>query len=188
MPSFSSSHLTDSGADKFYALTEPIFRAILANDVSAEFPFNLSKEEIEVISHFQTASLILGRSGTGKTTCLIFKMVGKYLTSKAVLGETPVKQVSNEHPLPVACCSPGQVLLTRSSFLADKIRAYTRGLIKTLESKSIDAQSPMNGKNSASTTLQEDLGEESVFTLRDDSFPLVLTFDNFLRILENTAE
>ena len=86
--------VTDSGTDKFYALTEPIYDAIVANDLSAEFPFDLSREEARIISHFQSASLILGRSGTGKTTCLIFKMVGKYLASKVVTGETPVKQVS----------------------------------------------------------------------------------------------
>lgn len=86
--------MADSQADKFYALTEPLFRAVVANDLSAEFPFDLSTEEARVISHFQTPSLILGRSGTGKTTCLVFKMVGKYLTSKLVMGELPVKQVS----------------------------------------------------------------------------------------------
>ena len=68
---------------------------VVAKDLSAEFPFDLSTEEARVISHFQTPSLILGRSGTGKTTCLVFKMVGKYLTSKLVMEEIPVKQVSD---------------------------------------------------------------------------------------------
>ena len=71
-----------------------MFKAIVNNDLMAEFPFDLSTEEFRIISHFQTASMILGRSGTGKTTCLVFKLVGKYLTSKAVVGETSVKQVS----------------------------------------------------------------------------------------------
>lgn len=82
-------------ANKFYALTEPVIRSILDNDLAAEFPFDLSMEETRVITHFQTASLILGRSGTGKTTCLIFKMVGKFLASKAVLDERPARQVSS---------------------------------------------------------------------------------------------
>ena len=85
---------TDSSIDKFYALTEPVIRSILSSDLSAEFPFNLSREEARVIRHFRTASLILGRSGTGKTTCLVFKLVGKYLASKAVVDERPVRQVS----------------------------------------------------------------------------------------------
>lgn len=81
-------------ANKFYALTEPVFRAVLANDLAAEFPFDLSGDEARCVRHFQTASLILGRSGTGKTTCLIFKMVGKFLASKSILDERPARQVS----------------------------------------------------------------------------------------------
>ena len=71
-----------------------MIRSIISNDLSAEFPFDLSGEEARVIRHFRTASLILGRSGTGKTTCLVFKMVGKFLASKAVADERPVRQVS----------------------------------------------------------------------------------------------
>ena len=82
-------------ADKFYSLTEPVIRSILANDLLAEFPFDLSKEEARVIRHFRTASLILGRSGTGKTTCLVIKLARKYLSSKVVMDERPARQVSN---------------------------------------------------------------------------------------------
>lgn len=80
--------------NKFYALTEPVIRSILANELTAEFPFDLSREEAQCIAHFQTSSLILGRSGTGKTTCLVFKLVGKYLARQAVLDERPARQVS----------------------------------------------------------------------------------------------
>ena len=83
--------------DKFYALTEPVIRSVLANDVTAEFPFDLSEDEARVIQHFKTASLILGRSGTGKTTCLVFRLVGKYVARKAVAGERPVRQVGCIH-------------------------------------------------------------------------------------------
>jgi hypothetical protein len=79
--------------DKFYSLTEPVIRSVLDNDVTAEFPFDLSEDEASVIRHFKTSSLILGRSGTGKTTCLVFKLVGKYLARKAVAGARPVRQV-----------------------------------------------------------------------------------------------
>ena len=72
-----------------------MIRSIISNDLSAEFPFDLSREEARVIRHYRTASLILGRSGTGKTTCLVFKLLGKYLASRAVAGERPVRQVSS---------------------------------------------------------------------------------------------
>ena len=86
-------------ANKFYALTEPMIQAILANDLTAELPFDLSSDEIQVIGHFQTASLILGRSGTGKTTCLAFKLVGKYLARRKLQGAKPLRQVSKKTPL-----------------------------------------------------------------------------------------
>ncbi len=80
-------------ASRFYALTEPVIRALFANDLAAEFPFDLSGDEARCVQHFQTASLVLGRSGTGKTTCLIFKMVGSFLASRANLDERPARQV-----------------------------------------------------------------------------------------------
>ena len=70
-----------------------MIQSIISKDLLAEFPFDLSKEEARVIHHFKTASLILGRSGTGKTICLIFKLVGKYLASRAVADQRPVRQV-----------------------------------------------------------------------------------------------
>jgi len=90
-------------ANKFYALSEAVIRSVLANDLAAEFPFELSWEEARCINHRETASLILGRSGTGKTTCLVFKVVGKFVASKAVLDERPVRQVSL---IQCSCCRP----------------------------------------------------------------------------------
>ena len=80
--------------NKFYNLTEQVMQSIIDNELSAAFPFDLSTDEARCIVHFQTASLILGRSGTGKTTCLIFKLVGKYLASKAISDEKAARQVS----------------------------------------------------------------------------------------------
>lgn len=82
-------------ANKFYALTEPMIRSILADDLNAEFPLDVSQDEIHVIRHFETSSLILGRSGTGKTTCLVFKLVGKHLARRRLMDERCIRQVSS---------------------------------------------------------------------------------------------
>lgn len=84
-------------AARFYVLTRPVIRSIIANDLAAELPFDLSTDEARCVAHFQTASLILGRSGTGKTTCLVFKLVGKFLASKQVSGGKPARQVGHKH-------------------------------------------------------------------------------------------
>lgn len=100
-------------------------KAIVANNLTAEFPFEISSTEYEIINHHETASLILGRSGTGKTTCLIFKMVSKYLARRAVEIEQPLKQI----------------LLTRSSFLAEKLRTYSQRLIEGHTSQELISES-----------------------------------------------
>ena len=162
--------------------------SIISNNLSAVFPFHMSREEIGVIRHFRTASLILGRSGTGKTTCLVFKLVGKYLASRAVADERPARQVSYKLIVGFSLAlTELQVLLTRSGFLADKLSSYTRQLIKTLLPKSTELDSSQPSEHMLSTSAKEDLEECTVFTLRDTSFPLICTWESFLGILENTA-
>lgn len=79
--------------DKFYSLTEPFLKTIVHATGAEEVPFDLSPEEIEIVSHFNTSSLILGRSGTGKTTCLLFKILAKYRAQSMSEGP-PIRQVS----------------------------------------------------------------------------------------------
>lgn len=165
-----------------------MIRSILSNDLSAEFPFDLSSEEARVIRHFRTASLILGRSGTGKTTCLVFKLVGKYLASKAVADERPVRQVSCKAKIWMFLVYNWiQILLTRSPFLAEKLRSYTQRLIKTQTSKSVSDIDSSQPSQQTPSFAAEDHEKATVFTLRDTAFPLICTWDGFLRILENTA-
>ena len=79
-----------------------------------------------------------------------------------------------------------QVLLTRSGFLAEKLRSYTRNLIESLSPNSHKSESPQQTDHPFLMTGDEDSDKDSVLTLRDESFPLVCTWDHFLRILENT--
>lgn len=141
-----------------------------------------------MIRHFGTATLILGRSGTGKTTCLVIKLVRKYLASKAIVDERPVRQVSKMIVvLAITTADHSQVLLTRSGFLADKLRAHTRRLIATLSSDSHRPESSQPVEQVLSMITEESIGKEDVSTLRDQSFPLICTWDHFLRLLENTT-
>ena len=153
-------------AHKFFTLTTPVYQTIIAKNLGAEFPLDVSADEWRVISHIQTSTLILGRSGTGKTTCLVFKLVGKYLSAKASNDERPIKQV----------------LLTRSSLLSDKLRTYTKGLIKTQISKP-DGEEPVVADFKTTEAL-----ENGVLNLTQESYPLICTFDQFLRLIENTVK
>ena len=81
-------------ASKFYALTAPVMRSIIAKNLTAEFPVDLSSDEARCVCWVKSSSFIIGRSGTGKTTCLILKLVGKFLASKMMASERPLRQAS----------------------------------------------------------------------------------------------
>ncbi|KAH8693394.1 hypothetical protein GQ44DRAFT_832739 [Phaeosphaeriaceae sp. PMI808] len=158
-------------SNKFYALTEPVIRAVLSNSVTAEFPFDISEDEVKIINHFDTASLILGRSGTGKTTCLVFKLLAKFLSRQFILDEKPLRQV----------------LLTRSEHLSAKLRVYIHRLIETRTSKALFLERPEEPEIEIPGEAEDFLKEETLYSLKESHFPLVCTFDQFLRILENTV-
>ena len=61
--------------------------SFLAMNLTAEFPPDMSPEEIDV-KHNESGTLIMGRSGTGKTTCLVQKLVRNYTVLKSV-GQAP---------------------------------------------------------------------------------------------------
>ncbi|KGO54138.1 DNA helicase, UvrD-like, C-terminal [Penicillium expansum] len=146
-------------SNKFYNLTEPFLKSIVNKNDAEEFPFDLSPEELEIVKHFSTSSLILGRSGTGKTTCLLFKMLAKHKARQSASDEQQARQL----------------LLTRSSYLASKLQTYAKSLI--------DAQSKAP---SIEEDVDLDLKPTSFFALKNWHFPIVCTYDEFLGLLENT--
>lgn len=77
--------------DKFYSLTEPLLGSLL-RDMTFEVPFELSPEELRIVSHFTTSTLILGRSGTGKTTCLVFSLLAQFKARSSISEEEPIRQ------------------------------------------------------------------------------------------------
>ena len=79
--------------NKSFTVTEEMLQSIIDQDLAAEFPFDMSEMELKIVQHSGTPTLIMGRSGTGKTTCLIFRMIHRNLAKLRVLPESPAKQV-----------------------------------------------------------------------------------------------
>lgn len=156
-------------ANHFYTLTEPMFRSVLAHDLLAEFPFDFSGNETRIILHFDTSSLILGRSGTGKTTCLVFKLLAKYVAGSAVTQER----------------SPRQLLLTRSNELANKLKDYINRLMRALVASPIDEDKQQDTAFSLPDAKDDEDQCDTIFGLEDGSFPIVCMFDQFLELVEN---
>ncbi|KAL8712570.1 MAG: hypothetical protein Q9220_003101 [cf. Caloplaca sp. 1 TL-2023] len=144
--------------DKFYPFTEAVRKKWTTRSMALEYPYKLSHQEIEIVRHHETASLILGRSGTGKTTCLMFRLIGRYLQSMSVAGERPIRQV----------------LLTRSPTLASNLRIYVRNCIATLGL----------GADENSTVKERRMTEVSFNNI---SFPYVCTWEEFLQLLEDAS-
>ncbi|KAG0641146.1 hypothetical protein HOY80DRAFT_753667 [Tuber brumale] len=145
---------------KFYSLTENVLDNITSTARNVAYPVGISGEEASVVNHIRTATFILGRSGTGKTTCLVYKLVGRYLHSMNI--EDPLRQV----------------LLTRSKRLASKIRVNTSGLI--------EAQLGERKTQDAENNDFDDSTRKRFLSLTDMDFPLVCTFDYLLRLIENS--
>ncbi|KAL8646450.1 MAG: hypothetical protein Q9210_006135 [Variospora velana] len=153
--------------DKFYAFTQPVLQSQIIDSMTPELLYQLSGHEMDVICYWESASLILGRSGTGKTTCLIFKLIGKYLASKRHPPQRPIRQI----------------VLTRSRDLVDKLRTYIRSSIRTISRSDEDASSDPSDPQ----THHLDVSRATVLSLTDDHYPVVCTYEDFLRLLENTA-
>ncbi|KAL8812624.1 MAG: hypothetical protein Q9200_000883 [Gallowayella weberi] len=142
---------------KFFPFTESFFRPQDNSYILPDYPCKLSFHETEIVCHSQSSSIILGRSGTGKTTCLVLKLIGRYIASKEFFQNGPLKQI----------------LLTRSLNLAEKIRASIR---QTLETLSQDSTQGIKLHESKTT----------FFNLPGNFYPYVCTFEDILQRLEHT--
>ena len=69
---------------------------------------DISAEEVAVVNHSLTPAFILGRSGTGKTTCLVYKLLGRYLCSRENV--EPLRQVCGCSASEIGSCSRGVAL------------------------------------------------------------------------------
>ncbi|KAL8725519.1 MAG: hypothetical protein Q9166_007305 [cf. Caloplaca sp. 2 TL-2023] len=149
---------------KYFPFTESFFRPRDDSHVPLEFPYKLSPYETEIVCHRDAPSIILGRSGTGKTTCLVYKMIGRHIASKELNEEQPLRQV----------------LLTRSFPLAEKIRYDIRRTLETLLPGSTKGADTRGLVTRGST-------EHSFLNPPNTLYPYVCTFEEFLQRLENTV-
>ncbi|DBA81851.1 TPA: hypothetical protein ACH3X1_007570 [Trebouxia sp. C0004] len=70
---------------KFYNLSKDLIRTVLQdmNDAEVDFPFRVSPSEQYIIENDPDPPsyiVLVGRSGTGKTTCAVFRMWARWLT------------------------------------------------------------------------------------------------------------
>ena len=161
---------------KFYTLTQKVLDGILASGANAEFPFDIAHDEVDIIRQTSSASFTLGRSGTGKTTCLVFKLLWNYIGSR-VVGDRFLSADSK----PIR-----QVFITRSEILVAQLKGQIRRLVNC-QLGLFDSDMDSTGSE-APKENDEDVGACDLWSLKEEDFPLVCTFDKFLSLVETSLK
>ena len=134
------------------------------------FPLNSAQEQ-EIIEH-PSSCYVIGRSGTGKTTTMLFKMLG-------------IQRTWQQHP--DIGPKPRQVFITQSRVLATKVREYFAELMISLDATTYSPEElrvmEKDVKEDIEFIDQDDNEQwrsdlpERFSELLDEHFPLFITYD-----------
>ncbi|QRV93435.1 P-loop nucleoside triphosphate hydrolase [Ceratobasidium sp. AG-Ba] len=155
--------------EKYIPMSQDLLRAIM-NDSDANHVFLVSPKEQEIIYH-KSACLVLGRSGTGKTTSMVFKMIGI---------EKLFEQLEE-------VTKPRQVFITQSRVLAQRVREYYRNIMSA--SPKTSSEEKKQGEEEVLADADDEdaaaFGLPAKYSLlEDEHFPLFLTYDQLCSLLE----
>ncbi|KAJ6577097.1 hypothetical protein B0H10DRAFT_1963249 [Mycena sp. CBHHK59/15] len=151
----------------------------LAADLDVAFVLQVSPRELDIIEH-PYSCYVLGRSGTGKTTTMLYKML---------LVETDYEMTKEETP------KRRQLFVTQSRILAEKVEEHFTKLFAGYR-PSTDSEKVARSKKGMGGVLV-DIDDElnwrsdlpkKYSDLRDEHFPLFVTFDRLCGMIENDME
>ncbi|KAH7444504.1 hypothetical protein KP509_02G080200 [Ceratopteris richardii] len=175
---------------KFYALSYNTAEHLLnaSDSVEVALPFEMNDEE-SFILNYPFSCFILGRSGTGKTTVLVNKLIQRERISRSLehefgFSENPEGQNASRSSGVII----KQMLITLSPSLCSAIKREISGIPRTLvaEGKPLE--------EAAEELLIHCENEKQVFEHLPDNFveiegalyPMVMTFRRFLGMLGNS--
>ncbi|KAI1785582.1 hypothetical protein LXA43DRAFT_1185708 [Ganoderma leucocontextum] len=166
--------------EKFVTFSQALLNSIIA-DKDVAHVFEITPQEKKIIEH-PSSCYVLGRSGTGKTTTMLFKMLG-------------IERAWETHRETMP--KPRQLFVTQSRVLAEKVEEY---FAKLLESLASAGRSPTELKDLADRQKhREEQGlvdrDEEIYwrgdlptrygALKGEHFPMFLTYDHICRLLES---
>ncbi|KAH9931245.1 uncharacterized protein B0H18DRAFT_929725 [Fomitopsis serialis] len=164
---------------KYVSFSQALLNSILA-DQDATHVFQVSSQEMEIIEHTRSC-YVLGRSGTGKTTTMLYKMLGIEHSWRSCDG---------------ALGRPRQLFVTQSRVLAEKVQEHFMGLhssILTANKSAGELRAMASTKQMQQDQGLVNLDEELNFRgdlprryseLTEEHFPMFVTFDQLCRLLE----
>ncbi|CAG8502109.1 4772_t:CDS:10 [Ambispora gerdemannii] len=187
-------------ANKFVPLSKNLFKSLVMDGTG--FTFQVSKVEYESIKN-PTSAIIIGRSGTGKTTCIVYRLIASYLSNSSnLLYKTSNYMANNRNQ---DSSHMRQIFITVSHILCRQVKEYFYRLRKSAilaETKmTIDQfHEYVRKKEKEYDTDQTDNkmleeGDEekelshipnSFSQLTEDHFPLFITYEKFSKMLEGT--
>ncbi|KJA29102.1 hypothetical protein HYPSUDRAFT_32443 [Hypholoma sublateritium FD-334 SS-4] len=167
--------------EKFVPFSQALLNSIIA-DLDVAHVFNVSPQEREIVE-YPYSCYVLGRSGTGKTTTMLFKMLGierAYTLRKDIMQK------------------PRQIFVTQSRVLAGKVEEYFSKLLDSLATaektkeelaRLIKHKKQQQDDHEGLIDIDDDQNwrgdlPSRYSQLKDEHFPLFLTFDRLASMLE----
>ncbi|KAI0809031.1 P-loop containing nucleoside triphosphate hydrolase protein [Irpex lacteus] len=166
--------------EKFTPFSQALLNSILA-DEEALHVLLMSPTEQDIVRH-EGSTYVLGRSGTGKTTAMLFKMLAVEQAHETSSGDGRTR--------------PRQLFVTQAQDLVENIeRHYFKlGMCQTAAQRTARESSKLAAtQNHEASRDLFDKDEEEICRgtlplafseLTDQNFPLFITFDHLCRLLE----
>ncbi|KAH6917671.1 hypothetical protein BKA70DRAFT_1139349 [Coprinopsis sp. MPI-PUGE-AT-0042] len=170
--------------EKFVMMSQALLNSILA-DLDVAHVFNVTPHEKEIIEH-PFSCYVLGRSGTGKTTTMLFKMLGIERAYAIQSGQFE------------DACKPRQIFVTQSRVLATRVEEYFAKLLESLAAanksrKELKAIAKKRDSQNEEPSFLFDADDDVTWKaslpdkyslLEDKHFPLFLTYEKLAQLLE----
>ncbi|TDL28963.1 hypothetical protein BD410DRAFT_818373 [Rickenella mellea] len=165
--------------EKFVPFSQALLNSIIA-DQDASHVFAASPNEREIIEH-TSSCYVLGRSGTGKTTTMMFKMLG-------------IEKLGQRHANSLS--KPRQLFVTQSRVLAGRVEEYFQKLMESLQTSSKSPEELLELASKKSSKGKDELVDvdddeewrsdlpKRFNDLGDEHFPLFVTYDKLCTLIE----
>ncbi|CAG8552607.1 4844_t:CDS:10 [Diversispora eburnea] len=179
--------------DKFIPLSSNLLKSLVKN--AHEFTFHVSKTEYEIIKN-PTSSIVIGRSGTGKTTCIVFRQIASYLTNQlnttsSLGGNFNKRQLFITVSYGLCCWVKRYFARLRESAVFSR-----KKMTKAQFNEYINKMEKENDTKTDDNTMPYERNEEeamkdipnSFLLLKDEHFPLFITYNKFSKMLMGTYD
>ncbi|KAG2085197.1 uncharacterized protein F5147DRAFT_794237 [Suillus discolor] len=161
--------------EKYVTFSQAFLHSLIA-DQDVQHVFMLTPQEQKIVE-CTTSCYVLGRSGTGKTTTMLFKILGIQRAWEMSAVDMP---------------KPRQIFVTKSRVLATKVEEYFTKLLESLalagytleELAKMKARSVQEGLVDLDDLPESQMNMPMKYSeLEDKHFPLFLTFDRLAKMI-----